>query len=43
MLVVSKLSAGEYRIGKLEKAARQARNGLWADPQAAPLWELRKK
>jgi endonuclease YncB( thermonuclease family) len=43
VLVVSEVSEGDTVLNGLEKEARKAREGLWADPQPMPLWEWRKK
>ena len=37
------VSEGDTVLNGLEKEARKARGGLWADPQPMPLWEWRKK
>jgi endonuclease YncB( thermonuclease family) len=38
-----KYAPGDTVLEGLEKAAREARKGLWADPQPVPLWEWRKR
>lgn len=38
-----KYAAGDTVLEGLEKAAREARQGLWADPHPMPPWEWRKK
>ena len=43
MLVVSEVCAGEYGAEGLEKEAREAQKGLWADPSSVPPWEWRKR
>jgi endonuclease YncB( thermonuclease family) len=37
-----KYEPGDTVLEKLEAEARQARKGLWADPQPVPPWEWRK-
>jgi endonuclease YncB( thermonuclease family) len=34
---------GDAVLEELEKAAREARKGLWADPQPVPPWEWQKR
>jgi hypothetical protein len=43
VLVVRKYAQGDTELKKLEKEARDARKGLWADPQPVPPWEWRKR
>jgi micrococcal nuclease len=38
-----KYAPGDTVLEGLEKDARDARKGLWADPQPVPPWEWRKK
>ena len=33
---------GETVLERLENEVREAKNGLWVDPQPAPQWVLRK-
>jgi len=33
---------GDLELEKLEKEARVAKKGLWADPHPVPPWEWRK-
>jgi len=37
------LDAELEKLEKLEKEARDAKKGLWADPQPVPPWEWKKK
>jgi len=34
---------GNSELEKLEKEAREAQRGLWADPSPVPPWEWRKQ
>jgi micrococcal nuclease len=34
---------GDAVLEELEKAAREASKGLWAEPQPVPPWEWRKR
>ena len=38
-----KYAPGDAVLEELEKAAREARKGLWADAQPVPPWEWRKR
>jgi micrococcal nuclease len=38
-----KYAPGNTVLEGLEKEAREARKGLWADPQSVPPWEWRKR
>jgi micrococcal nuclease len=38
-----KYAPGDTVLERLEKNAREARKGLWADPQPVPPWEWRKR
>ena len=38
-----KYAPGDTVLEGLEKDARDAKNGLWADPQLVPPWEWRKR
>ena len=38
-----KYAPGDTVLDKLEKEAREARQGLWADPQPVPPWKWRKR
>jgi len=38
-----KYAPGDTELEKLEKDARDAKKGLWADPQPVPPWEWRKR
>ena len=38
-----KYAPGNTTLKRLETEAREARKGLWADPQSVPPWEWRKK
>jgi len=37
-----KYAPGDLELEKLEKEARVAKEGLWADPHPVPPWEWRK-
>ena len=37
-----KYASGDAVLEELEKVVREARKGLWADPQPVPPWEWRK-
>jgi micrococcal nuclease len=38
-----KYATGNTVLEGLERDAREARKGLWVDPQSVPLWEWRKR
>jgi endonuclease YncB( thermonuclease family) len=38
-----KYAPSDAELEKLEKDARDAKKGLWTDPQPVPLWEWRKR
>ena len=38
-----KYAPGDLELQKLEKDARDAKKGLWADPKPVPPWEWRKR
>ncbi|HSL02523.1 MAG TPA: thermonuclease family protein, partial [Nitrospiraceae bacterium] len=38
-----KYALGDTVLERLEKQARGAKKGLWADPQLVPPWEWRKR
>ena len=38
-----KYAPGDVTLEKLEAEPREARKGLWADPQPVPPWEWRKR
>jgi Staphylococcal nuclease homologue len=38
-----KYAPGDTELEKLETEAREARKGLWGDPQPVPPWEWRKR
>ena len=38
-----KYAPGDVELERLEKAAREANKGLWADPHPVPPWEWRKR
>ena len=38
-----KYAPGDTMLEGLEKEAREARKGLWTDPQPMPPWEWRKR
>ena len=39
MRVVSRYAPGDTGLEKLEREAREAIHGLWADPHSVSLWE----
>jgi endonuclease YncB( thermonuclease family) len=43
VLVVSEVWPGDTVLEGLEKDAREAEKGMWADPKPVPPWEWRKK
>ena len=38
-----KYAPGETVLEHLERDVREAKEGLWADPQSVPPWEWRKR
>ena len=38
-----KYAPGDVELERLEKEAREAKKGLWVDPQPVPSWEWRKR
>lgn len=41
--MVSKYAPGNTKLEKLKKEAREAKKGLWVDPQPVPPWEWLKR
>jgi len=39
---IGSMRRGDVTLEKLEAEPREARKGLWADPQPVPPWEWRK-
>lgn len=37
-----KYAPGDVELEKLEKEARELKQGLWVDPKQVPPWDLRK-
>jgi len=42
-LIALVVAPGETVLEGLERAAREAKKGLWADPAPIPPWEWKKK